>query len=85
MLPRDVPGFQRESLDRLANQETGAFVKTDNREPRVVRQSIEPSDLLHAGDERGVYLPDAPGLLEVRLKFVFFSMERASVCDKCSQ
>ncbi len=79
MLARDVSGFHRKSFDCLANEKARAFIKANNRERWISGQPIEPKYLFHPGDERSVYLPDAPGLLEVRLEFVFFSICLAAV------
>src|SRR5205085_5081488 len=82
MLAGGLPGFHRKPGHRVADQETGALVKANQRIALVYLQAVEVENLLHAGDESRVHNANAPGLIQVRSEFVFFSIFLAAVCDK---
>ena len=85
VLAGGLSGFHPESRHLLADEETQVFIKTDARILLIKGQRVELQNLLHLCDKSGIHLPYAPGLLEVRLEFVFLSIFLAEVCDNRSQ
>ena len=65
-------------FDHITNEETRPFIKADNRVERVIRQAIQPEDLLHLGNEAAGHFADTPIALQMGLEFVFLSMCRTS-------
>jgi hypothetical protein len=82
MLASGLASFHRKPGHRVADQETGALVKANQRITLIYRQAVEVENLLHAGDESRVHMANAPGLVQMRSEFVFFSICLAVVCDK---
>src|SRR3954468_5028376 len=77
--------FHRQAFNHIAYEKAGAFIEADYRVLWVNGLLVEVENILHARDESGVHLPHTPGLLQMRLQFVFLSICRALVCDRFSQ
>src|SRR6266487_3938090 len=73
MLFARLPWLHRYRHERVADQETRSFVKTDHRIGRVVGQGIQCENGLHPGQERGIEFSKAPGLHEMRFQVGFFN------------
>ena len=71
MFSSDLSGLGIERSDDLTNQEAGTFIETDDGIKRIMRQRVQPENLLHPSDEAAVDLTNAPRLLQVRLQLVF--------------
>jgi hypothetical protein len=56
---------------RVANQETGSFIKADDWIGWVIRQAVECQNRLQTCQKRRVDSTDTPGVLQVRLQLVF--------------
>jgi len=85
MLAHGLACFHLKTCHLLANQETWALIEANHWILLIIRQGIKRENLFHARDERGVHRAYAPLLLQMRLQFVFFRIERAPVCDRLSQ
>ena len=68
--PRRLPGLGRHRHARLADQLPRRLVEADDGSLRVRRLGVEVEDVLHARDELGVDLRDAPHLLLPRLQLL---------------
>jgi hypothetical protein len=64
---------------RIANQETRPLVETHHRIAGVIRLGVQPQNVLQLCQKRGINLREAPGLLQMRLEFVFLSTSRTKV------
>jgi hypothetical protein len=85
MLFANLVALHGERLDFVANKKTRAFIKANDRVEWIIGLSIQPEEALHLGQELRVNLPDAPGLLEMRLQLVFFRILPTWVYEMRSQ
>jgi hypothetical protein len=85
MLFPDPTALQGERIDLLADQKARAFIEADDRVERILRQGVEPQEALHPGHELGIDLAQTPGLVEVRLQFIFFKILPTWTCEIWSQ
>jgi hypothetical protein len=67
MLFAQLAGFQRERRDRVADEETWAFVETNDGETSSERQRVQPQEAFHLCEAGGIELTDAPRLFQMRL------------------
>ena len=72
-----APGNHRQRLSGLAQKLVRLFIHADNRTLLVIRKLIYIKDILHTGYEfRVFFCRDAPVVVFVRSKFVFFNAFR---------
>ena len=63
----DLAALHRQRLDFVTDQKARAFVKTDHRVLRIVRQAVQTKYLLHVGDKGAVDFADTPAFIQMRL------------------
>ena len=77
--------LQRQRLNFVADQKARPFIKANHRVEWIIGLCIQPQDALHLRNELRIDLPDTPGLLEMWLQLVFFSMLPTWLFEMLSQ
>jgi len=72
MLFTNLSALQGQGCHLLADEKTGALIKTHHGVERIIRLCIQPKNLFHVSEELGVDLPQIPCFLEMGFQFVFF-------------
>lgn len=67
----DTPRFHRQWRDEVAQQLTGAFIKTNDGKPGIIGLFVQIQNILHAREIFALYLRETPPLLLPRFEVVF--------------